>query len=443
MPKRTEEALRRKFFHDHLKGESYADIAAEEGFSKECVRYWCRRQKRGGSATSHYPGPPRGLLGHFDPLVRYVLLKLRLQHPGWGPTPLLHEMKKRPSLTHLSLPHPSQIGRYLHQFEKFRRPQRDIFDRERPNQPTHTSQRWEIDFKMGIPLPDGNQVNLFTTCDPFAGACIGAQVFPAGQVGQAPKKVTQDQVRIFLRGCFEHWGVLPEELQTDGESTLVANHGAADFPTSFTCWLEGLDIHHRVIRPHRPTDNAEVERMHQTVNEFALRGCRLTNLSELNAHLEETTHLLVYELPSQAKHCQGQIPIVAHPELDSPVHRFQPQWELSRFDLARVDAYLAQFKWERRVQSTGQVDIGSQVYSLGRPYARKLVTVRYDPAKRELIFSTQIEGTGKDGDEIKRLAIRGHDTADLIGFSTPDLAPCPQQLPLPIDWSFSKTGVNC
>ncbi len=102
MLKRTDEAIRRKFFHDHLRGRSYADIATETGYSKECVRYWCRRQKKGGSAVSHYPGPIPGLLQGFHPLVRYVLLKLRLQHPGWGPAPLRLGLQKQPSLAHRS-----------------------------------------------------------------------------------------------------------------------------------------------------------------------------------------------------------------------------------------------------------------------------------------------------------------------------------------------------
>lgn len=443
MYKRTDPILRRKFFQDHLRGKSYVEIAVEESVSKECVRYWCRRQKRGASVISHYPGPAIGLLKSFHALVRYVILKLRLQHPGWGPTPLLFEMKSRPSLVGLRLPHGSQIGRYLHQFERFRRKKHPRLHRERPKQPTYTSQRWQLDYKMGIPLKDGRLVNLFTACDPFAGACIGAQVFPAGRVGQAPKKVTQEQVRTFLRDCFTRWKVLPAELQTDGESTLVANHGPNDFPTTFTRWLEGLNIHHLVIRPRRPTDDAEVERMHRTVNEFVMRGCSLTGIGEINALLEESIRKLVYELPSHAKHCYGLPPIQAHPELEKHAQTFQPEWELIHFDLSRVDRYLAQFFWERRVGKSGQVDIGGEVYSVGRDNARKLVTIRYDAPTCELVFYTQLEGTGKDGVEIKRHIIQGNGVNELIGFSTPALAPKPQQLALPIIWEFSKTRVSC
>jgi hypothetical protein len=443
MFKRTNEALRRKFFQDHLRGKSYADIAAAEGFSKECVRYWCRRQHKGGSVVSHYPGSASGLLRRFHPLVRYVLLKLRLLHPGWGPAPLRLGLQKRPSLAHRCLPHTSQIGRYLHQFERFRRKKRATPGPSRPKQPGYTTQRWQLDFKMGIPLVDGSLVNLYTSCDPFGEACVGAWVFPAGHIGQAPKKVVQEQVRTFLRTCFARWQVLPRELQTDGESTLVANRGPNDFPTTFTLWLEGLGIHHLVIRPHRPTDNSEIERMHRTVYNFALKGCRLTDLPAINADLLASVTTLVYELPSHAAHCHGLAPIQAHPELDHPARLFQPEWELAQFDLSRVDQYLAQFTWERRVGKTGQVDIGSQTYYVGRSQARKLVSVRYEPQTRQLVFSGQPDGTGKDGVELKRYCIRGCDVAGLLGFAIPDLAPGPQQLSLPIDWKTIQTEVSC
>jgi len=95
------------------------------------------------------------------------------------------------------------------------------------------------------------------------------------------------------------------------------------------------------------------------------------------------------------------------------------------------------------VGKTGQVDIGAHVYSVGRTQARKLVTIRFDPDTRELVFFAQLEATGKDGEELKRHPIQGCDTANLIGFSLPGLAPGPQQLPLPLSWNLCPTGVNC
>ena len=441
MQKRTDATQRREFYRRHLRGESYADIAAAAGFSKECVRYWCRRQKRGGSVISHYPGPAPGLLQRFHPMVRFVVLKLRWRHRGWGPAAIRLGLQKRPSLAHLPLPSCSQIGRYLHQFPRLRRKKRSVASRQRPRQPQKIFQRWQMDFKMGIPLADGKQVNLFTVCDAFAGVCMGARVFPAGQVGQPPKKVVQEQVRLALRECFARWNGLPSELQTDGETSLVANRGPNDFPTLLTRWLVGLGIEHLVIRPGRPTDNSEVERMHRTLNDFALKGSGLTELETINQMLAESITTLVYELPSHAKNCQGRTPIQAYPELEQPTRPFQPEWELAQFDLANVDRYLAQFSWERRVGKTGQVDVGAHVYSVGRPHARKLVSIRFDPQQRELVFYAKNEVGETQEQELQRHSILGCEVADLMGYSMPDLGPGPQQLPLPFVCSvYAKTG---
>ncbi len=94
---------------------------------------------------------------------------------------------------------------------------------------------------MGIALQDGTLVNLHTLRDPVGEVCVGAVVFPAGRVGQAPKAVTFAQVRTSLRRCFARWMMLPEEVQTDAESALV-HHIASPFPSSFTLWLKGLGI---------------------------------------------------------------------------------------------------------------------------------------------------------------------------------------------------------
>jgi len=181
--------------------------------------------------------------------------------------------------------------------------------------------------------------------------------------------------------------------------------------------------------------------MHRTVHDFALQGCRLIDIDQINAMLREAVHTFVYELPSHAKHCAGLPPIQAHPELAATASRFQPEEELAHFDQERIDRFLATLAWERRVGKTGQVDIGAHVYSVGRSHARKLVTIRYHPPTRELVFFGQCEGTGKDGEELIRHVMQGCDIANLVGFAVPELAPGPQQLLLP--WSFVQNGVTC
>lgn len=428
---------RQEFFVRHRNGETYQQIAERAGVSRECVRYWCRRQRDGGDCHTHYARPAQGPLYRFDAKVRYCILRLRLQHPRWGPNRIRAHLKKRRSLWGLTLPSDASIGRYLHQWKCFRRQPKQVQKRERPQPATRVHQRWQLDFKLGIALRDGTQLNLHTVCDPLGKACIGAFLTPAGSVKHLPKRVTFDQIQAMLRACFARWGTLPEELQTDGETVFIGQPQDA-FPTPFTLWLTGLGIHHMVIRPGKPTDNAEVERWHHTLNGYAIVGNEKADTDQLQEILSQSLYELNYELASRAAGCEGRPPIVAHPELTHPRRPFDPTHELAQFDLARVDAYLATFTWPRRVGKTGQISLGGQHqrYSVGRAYAGQSVDVRFDPADRHFVFFARDEAQT----ELGRRPARDLEVADLTGIATWPEGLVPQQLPLPL---CLPKGVNC
>jgi len=332
MAKRTTARQRRAFYERHLRGETYQEIADSAGVSKECVRYWYRRQRDGGNCQTMYHRRSTGLLSRFDPLVRYCILRLRLEHPRWGPNRIRERLKKRLSLRGLSLPSEASIGRYLRQWPRFRRRRKEKPKRERPREPRQVHQRWQVDFKVEIALDNDTLVTLHTARDPVGEACLGAFVFPTGKVGQKGKKVTVEQVRSVLRTCFARWGTLPDEIQTDGEPALVGK--AQDtYPSPFTLWLKGLGIDHLVIRSGRPTDNAEVERCHRTLNDYAIVGNEDADVEQLQRMLDQAVYELNYELPSRAEGCGGLTPVVAHPELLRPRRPFRPEHELALFDL--------------------------------------------------------------------------------------------------------------
>jgi len=437
MTKQTTPRQRRAFYTRHLQGETYQEIADSNGVSKECVRYWCRRQRDGGECQSRYRHQSPGLLSQSDPLVRYCILRFRLEHPRWGPRSILEHLGKRDSLKGLSLPSEASIGRYLHQWPRFRRQRKVKSKEEKPKKPTAVHQQWQMDFKVEIALDDGTLATLYTVRDPVGASCPGAFIFPTGKVGQKGSKVTVERARSVLRKCFARWRTLPDEIQTDGEPALVGK-AQDSFPSRFTLWLTGLGIVHVVIRPATPTDNAEVERCHRTLNDYAIVGNEDADVQQLQSILDQAAYELNYELPSRAKDCAGRPPVVAHPELLQPRRPFQPEHELALFDLHRVDAYLATFTWERKVGQTGQITLGGrhQSYSVGRPYAGQQVLVRFDPADRHFVFYTP-----HDPDrEIGRRPARDLGVADLTGLATWPEELGPQQLPLPLVFSEE---VNC
>lgn len=434
--KQTTVSQRQSFYEQHQAGDSYEQIARRHGVSRECVRYWCRRQRRGGTAHSRYRRPAPGLLSRFEATVSQSLFEMRSAHPGWGPDRLRTKLSEQPELQGLKLPSRAEIGRYLRQFPQFRRRAKaKPVQINRPDPPTEVHECWQLDFKLKIELADGSLVHLHTVRDPVGEACIGANIFVAGQVGQACQGVKLAQVRTALRQCFTRWGTLPDIIQTDGDPVLCGRAGADFFPSLFRLWLIGLGLKHQVIRPGQPTDNAQVERCHRTVCEYAIVGNEHLPVEPLQQVLTEAVTELAFKLSSRAQGCAGQPPVSAHPELLQPRRPFQPEHELALFDLSRVDAYLATLSWERIVDKAGQVYLGQRRrYSLGRDYARQTVLIRFDPTDRHFVFYP-----AHDPERIlARRPAKGLSVSDLTGLSEDPTALGPQQLPLP--WPGAEGG---
>jgi hypothetical protein len=409
---------RQELYILHQQGETYAEIAEQFRVSAMCVRYWCRRQRAGKGSQIQSARKTVGLLKRFHPLMGYVVLRLRLEHPHWGPNRIQEKLKKRSALLGMRLPSEAEIGRYLHQWRRFWRKPKKKPICLRADQPSRVHQRWQMDFKVQIRLKDETRVTLFTVRDPLGKVIIGDFIYVTGMRSH----VKMQEARAVLRRCFECWGTLPEEVQTDGESTLVSTH-QNDFPSLFTLWLTGLGILHRVIK--NVTSNAEVERCHRTICDYALVG----NEDQPPQLLQQILSQAAYELPSQAEGCRGRPPIVAHPELLQPRRPFQASHELSLFDLQRVDQYLASFTWVHRMSSSGQVAIGPHRtrYTVSRTHAGQDIEVRFDPQDRHFVFSP----LGQPEQVIRRCPAKGLDVADLTGLEVWPLGTGPQQLILP------------
>lgn len=418
---------RQALYDAHQAGATYAALAIRWQVSVGCVRYWCRRLR-----TAERPRPlgrpRRGLLTQFAPRVRYVILRLRLEHPRWGPTRIRHKLTQRPSLVGLALPQAAQIGRYLHQWPRFRRRHKASgVPARRPQPPQRVHQRWQVDFKLGLPLTDGSQVNLTTVRDPVGEVCIAAQVSPAGPSGRPARRVTRPELQAALRAGMTRWQTLPEEVQTDHEAVCIGQ-AQLPFPSPFTLWLVGLGIQHVLIRPGTPTDNAEVERCHQTLTHYAITGVDATDATHLQQVLDQAVTELAYELPSRAQGCAGQAPVVAHPELLQAPRPFAPQHELACFDLGRVDAYLARWCWVRRVSARGEISLGGKYYVVGAAYRHQDVLVCFDPTDRHYLCFEAVPPYRL----LRSRPARGLAVADLTGLASQ--AAEQQQLPLPLIW---------
>lgn len=83
-------------------GHSHATIAQDVGVSVWTARKWVRRTRAGDlmALVSHLGRPVTGTLAASSPLVRYVALRLKRQHPTWGQRISFRKCRPIPGYTH-------------------------------------------------------------------------------------------------------------------------------------------------------------------------------------------------------------------------------------------------------------------------------------------------------------------------------------------------------
>ena len=169
-----------------------------------------------------------------------------------------------------------------------------------------------------------------------------------------------------------------------------------------------------------------MERSHQTWARQALEGQTFSQWDQLYAYLEQRRHFLNYRLPCSS--LGEQPPLVAHPEALLPRRLYRPEWEQVLLNLSQVHAYLAKGRWFRRVSQVGTVSLGQQTYGLGVAWRGESVDIAFDPQDKQLIFRSA------DGEQRKRLPLKGVSVINLMGEMGPLVNLDHFQLALPFTW---------
>jgi transposase InsO family protein len=373
----------------HVAGETLSVIAASLDANLFTVRHWWRAYRHAGwSGLNPAPkGPPSvGALGHFDPLVKYVALRLKREHPGWGLPMLRLHMQRRPSLQGLVLPKNTTLWSYLHQFgPRLLARRRPLTQRPaaQPVRAVRPHQCWQMDFK-GDEMVHGCQILIypFGLTDEASGAPLLRVIHEIKARGNHCG-LTMRHVQADLRQAFETWG-RPDAIRMDRDSLFIGS-SHFDWPGTVLLWLVGLGIQPVVNRAYRPTDNAMIERAHRTWRSDVLNGAVFCEVSTLQAASQQALEDRRRYLPSRHPGCNGQPPAEAFPELLSAHHPYSVDQERQLFDLGRVDAYLAQWEWRRQVDSAGKISLAGRNHHIGKPFKGQVIKVRFDPATRKFL----------------------------------------------------------
>lgn len=377
---------RRKIMQLAQAGLTYQAIAQDVGVSVWTARKWARRTRLGDLAAlvSHLGRPVTGPLAAGSPLVRYVALRLKRQHPTWGAAYIVQKMQAHPGLRVQPLPHPVSVWRYWRRFGDRLFATRQA-PAPKPPKAGVVHGVWQLDFKESVEVPGVGATTFTQARDSVGCATVLHQVHPAPTAAQRIVKLTTDQVQADCRLAFTQWG-LPDAIQTD-HASIFMDDDPTPFPTRLTLWWIGLGIEPLRIPRHTPQRNGRVERSHRTLNERTLIDQQFQDASHLQAQVDADWTELNSVCPSRAGDCAGRPPLTAHPELTIPRRLYCPEQEAALFDLRAVDAYLAQFTWLRTVSSHGQLRLGSHGYGLGRAWAGQTVAIQFGPLQRAFVFT--------------------------------------------------------
>jgi transposase InsO family protein len=402
-------------------GMSLASISIELSCSFQTVRKWWRNGKKGLKVRPR-GRPKRGALSTYLEKISQKAVEIKKTHPHWGSKKVRLELKSELFLEEDQLPSAARLSALF----KERCPEAVQAHQARLLPPTDpkvhsVNQRWQMDAKEHIPLGT-ETANVQEIRDVYSGLMIASQAFASRHVGKGWQRLRREDHQNVLRLAFGQWG-LPLEVQTDNDDAF-AHHTDADFPSLFTLWLVGLGIQHIRSRPHRPTDQAQIERNHRTQGDFVWKDQSFTQLDLLQQALDKARQMYNEQYPSQSSHCHGRSPLSVFPTARFTGRPYHPDLEWDLFELKRVDAFLSGHVWTRKVASCGTVHLGSNIYNIGKPWSSQTIAACFVPDSRSFKFLT------KDGSLIKTLPALDLGKEQIIGL-------IPLHIPLATGFQFS------
>jgi len=231
-----------------LMGQERANVAAlcrRFGVSRKSAYKWRKRFKDKGTAgLKDLSRRPHTSPRQTSADIQARLLKVRKEHPAWGPRKLRRYLANRQVP---NLPSPSTIDAILGRHgligsEESRKHSPLVrFEYPQPNA------LWQMDFKGYFPV-------TFGRCHPL---CVldDHSRYATGLVACVNER--QDQVQQALTGVFRRYG-MPQAMLMDNGSAWASH-------TQLTVWLMRLGVNIRHGRPAHPQTQGKLERFNRTL----------------------------------------------------------------------------------------------------------------------------------------------------------------------------------
>ena len=260
MPWKESRALdeRKCFIEEWKKGEEdFAELCRRSGITRQTGYKWTRRYTEDGEeGLEEHSRAPHHLPHALSEVVAEAIVRLRREHPRWGPRKLRAYLQSRQPQQ--SWPAASSIGALLSQEGLTHR------RRQRRRTPTFSeplahaqapNQVWCADFKGWFCCGDGQRCDPLTISDAFSRYLLRCRAVP---------KTNGVEAQAVFEAVFREYG-LPEAMRTDNGPPFASP--APGGLSRLSMWWLRLGIRHERIEPGCPEQNGRHERMHQTLKQ--------------------------------------------------------------------------------------------------------------------------------------------------------------------------------
>lgn len=281
---------RARFVALHAEGlYTMTELCQRFGIARKTGYKWLQRFAEDGlTGLGDQSRAPRSCPHRTDPWAVAALIRMREQHPSWGPKKLVSRL--RTQQPQLALPAVSTAGELLkrHGLVKAqRRRSRPVHPGCGPLEVTAPNEVWMADFKGQFRLGDGQLCYPLTISDAHTRYLLACFALPNPNYAGALPCFAQ---------VFAEQG-LPEAIRTDNGAPFTST-AIGGISRLNAAWTKLGILHQRIARGH-PEENGRHERMHRTLKAETVRP-PAADLAEQQARFDAFRQEFNHERPHEA-----------------------------------------------------------------------------------------------------------------------------------------------
>lgn len=323
-----------------------------------------------------------GALSSYPLELRKKIKIIRSDNEGWGAISILVELADSYNYHSKELPSADAVNRFLKEegFIGKKIPKSKLPKGQQPNKIDNPHDLWELDAQGAEYVKGLGYVSMINIKDSKTKTYIMS--FPVQVKGRKSQPKTVHYLWS-LRLAFEEF-CLPKAIQVDKDSVFIDNTSKSPFPSRFQLFLTSLGIELCFIDAPPPAKQAMVERSHQTMYKQVLQGKKYDNWHELFVNNNKRRKVMNEKYPSRS--LNKQAPLQVYPETKNVIRPYQIGQEKQASNLKRIERFLAQCVWFRKVSKAKTLSLNAKVYYLKKSNPETFLSIRFCAEDKKIIF---------------------------------------------------------